>query len=94
MAVLRLFAQAREAAGSARDTVDGATVDEVLAGARARHGDGVAALLTLVVLAVLFPMWSVVVTSLASRATLFSFSLFSSSFRRLCRSFRARFTAR
>jgi sulfur-carrier protein len=45
MAVLRLFAQAREAAGSARDTVDGATVDEVLAAARARYGDGFTALL-------------------------------------------------
>jgi sulfur-carrier protein len=45
MAVLRLFAQAREAAGSARDTVDGATVDDVLAAARARYGDGFAALL-------------------------------------------------
>jgi molybdopterin synthase sulfur carrier subunit len=45
MAVLRLFAQAREAAGAARDTVDGATVDEVLAAARDRYGDGFAALL-------------------------------------------------
>ncbi|MGH9290041.1 MAG: MoaD/ThiS family protein [Acidimicrobiales bacterium] len=45
MAVLRLFAQAREAAGSARDTVDGATVDEVLAAARARYGMEFAALL-------------------------------------------------
>jgi len=45
MAVLRLFAQAREAAGGARDTVDGATVDEVLATARARYGDEFAALL-------------------------------------------------
>jgi sulfur-carrier protein len=45
MAVLRLFAQAREAAGRARDTVDGVTVDEVLADARARYGDGFAALL-------------------------------------------------
>ena len=45
MAVLRLFAQAREAAGSARDMVDGATVDEVLAAARARYGDGFAVLL-------------------------------------------------
>lgn len=45
MAVLRLFAQAREAAGTARDTVDGATVDEVLAAARDRYGDGFAALL-------------------------------------------------
>jgi molybdopterin synthase sulfur carrier subunit len=45
VAVLRLFAQAREAAGTARDTVEGATVDEVLAAARARYGDGFAALL-------------------------------------------------
>jgi sulfur-carrier protein len=45
MAVLRLFAQAREAAGRARDTVDGATVDDVLAAARARYGDGFALLL-------------------------------------------------
>jgi molybdopterin converting factor small subunit len=45
MALLRLFAQAREAAGTARDTVEGATVDEVLAAARARYGDGFAALL-------------------------------------------------
>jgi molybdopterin synthase sulfur carrier subunit len=45
MAVLRLFAGAREAAGTARDTVDGATVDEVLAVARDRYGDGFAALL-------------------------------------------------
>jgi sulfur-carrier protein len=45
MAVLRLFAQAREAAGAARDTVDGATVDEVLAAASDRYGDGFAALL-------------------------------------------------
>ena len=45
MAVLRLFAQAREAAGASRDVVDGATVDEVLAAARARYGDAFAALL-------------------------------------------------
>ena len=45
MAVLRLFAQAREAAGTARDSVDGATVDEVLSAARSRYGDGFAALL-------------------------------------------------
>jgi sulfur-carrier protein len=45
MVVLRLFAQAREAAGRARDTVDGATVDEVLAAARARYGEEFAALL-------------------------------------------------
>jgi molybdopterin converting factor small subunit len=45
MAVLRLFAQAREAAGTARDAVEGVTVDEVLAAARARYGDAFAALL-------------------------------------------------
>jgi molybdopterin synthase sulfur carrier subunit len=45
MPVLRLFAQAREAAGTGRDVVDGATVDEVLAHARARYGEGFAALL-------------------------------------------------
>ncbi len=38
MAELRLFAQAREAAGTGRDTVEGATVAEVLAGAAARYG--------------------------------------------------------
>lgn len=36
--VLRLFAQAREAAGTGRDVVDGGTVDEVLAAARRRYG--------------------------------------------------------
>ncbi|MGH9227360.1 MAG: MoaD/ThiS family protein [Acidimicrobiales bacterium] len=45
MAVLRLFAQAREAAGGARDTVAGATVDEVLEAARARYGERFAELL-------------------------------------------------
>jgi molybdopterin converting factor small subunit len=45
VAVLRLFAQAREAAGTGRDVVDGATVDEVLAQARTRYGAGFAALL-------------------------------------------------
>jgi molybdopterin synthase sulfur carrier subunit len=45
MAVLRLFAQAREAAGTGRDVVDGGTVDEVLAGARARYADEFGALL-------------------------------------------------
>lgn len=45
MPVLRLFAQAREAAGTGRDVVDGATVDEVLAQARARYGDAFTALL-------------------------------------------------
>ncbi len=39
MAVLRLFAAAREAAGTATDEVPGRTVDEVLAAARARYGE-------------------------------------------------------
>lgn len=39
MAVLRLFAAAREAAGTGRDTVDGLTVGAVLQEARARYGD-------------------------------------------------------
>lgn len=38
MVVLRLFASAREAAGTGRDTMPGRTVDEVLNGARARYG--------------------------------------------------------
>jgi sulfur-carrier protein len=38
VAVLRLFAQARQAAGTGRDEVAGATVDEILAEARARYG--------------------------------------------------------
>lgn len=45
MAVLRLFAAAREAAGTDRDHVAGATVAEVLAAARARYGDRFAAVL-------------------------------------------------
>lgn len=45
MAVLRLFAQAREAAGTASDEVAGATVDEVLAAARDRYGAPFAAVL-------------------------------------------------
>lgn len=36
--VLRLFAAAREAAGTSRDEVPGATVDEVLAVAGERYG--------------------------------------------------------
>jgi sulfur-carrier protein len=39
MAILRLFASAREAAGTDRDRIPGATVGEVLDGARARYGD-------------------------------------------------------
>jgi sulfur-carrier protein len=38
MAVLRLFAGAREAAGTGRDTLPGATVAEVLSAARQRYG--------------------------------------------------------
>jgi sulfur-carrier protein len=45
MAVMRLFAAAREAAGTGRDTIDAATVDEALAIARRRYGDGFAAVL-------------------------------------------------
>ena len=43
MAVLRLFAAARTAAGTARDLVPGGTVGEVLASATERYGDGFAA---------------------------------------------------
>lgn len=43
--MLRLFAAAREAAGTARDEIDGATVGEVLDAARARYGDGFASVL-------------------------------------------------
>lgn len=46
MAVLRLFAQAREVAGTGRDVVDGRTVDEVLDAARARYGAGFTDLLS------------------------------------------------
>lgn len=42
MASLRLFASAREAAGTSRDTVPGATVDEVLAEAIRRYGSSFA----------------------------------------------------
>ncbi len=38
MAILRLFASAREAAGTGRDDVPGRTVGEVLDGATARYG--------------------------------------------------------
>lgn len=38
MATLRLFAQAREAAGTRSVEIDGATVAEVLASARAQFG--------------------------------------------------------
>ena len=39
MATLRLFAAAREAAGTGRAEVEGATVGEVLANACARYGN-------------------------------------------------------
>jgi sulfur-carrier protein len=39
MAVVRLFAGARDAAGTARDVLPGATVGEVLDAASARYGD-------------------------------------------------------
>ncbi len=38
MATLRLFAAAREAAGTGKDVVDGSTVGEVLDAAVARYG--------------------------------------------------------
>lgn len=38
MAILRLFASAREAAGTGRDVLPGHTVGEVLAGAGQRYG--------------------------------------------------------
>ena len=38
MATMRLFASAREAAGTGRDVVDGATVGDVLAAAEQRYG--------------------------------------------------------
>jgi molybdopterin converting factor small subunit len=39
IAVLRLFAAARQAAGTGRDVIAGTTVREVLDGAIARYGD-------------------------------------------------------
>ena len=45
MATLRLFASAREAAGTDRVVLDGATVGEVLDAARARYGERFAAVL-------------------------------------------------
>jgi molybdopterin converting factor small subunit len=46
MARLRLFASAREAAGTGRDVVDGATVADVLAAAVNRYGRGFADVLS------------------------------------------------
>ena len=45
MAVVRLFASAREAAGTGRDSIPGSTVGEVLDQARARYGEGFARIL-------------------------------------------------
>ena len=45
MATLRLFAAARTAAGTGRDQVEGADVGQVLGAARARYGEGFAAVL-------------------------------------------------
>lgn len=45
MATLRLFASARDAAGTARDTVAGATVAEILDLACARYGEAFTAVL-------------------------------------------------
>ncbi len=42
MATLRLFAHVREAAGTGRDEVPGATVEQVLAAAADRYGAGFA----------------------------------------------------
>lgn len=39
MAKVRLFASAREAAGTGTDVIDGATVADVLRGAESRYGD-------------------------------------------------------
>ena len=46
MARIRLFASAREAAGTGRDVVDGHTVEEVLAAATVRYGEGFANVLS------------------------------------------------
>lgn len=45
MATLRLFAAAREAAGRGSDTIDAATVGELLDEACVRYGEGFAAVL-------------------------------------------------
>jgi sulfur-carrier protein len=45
VATLRLFAAAREAAGTGRETIDAATVGEVLDEARRRYGEGFVAVL-------------------------------------------------
>lgn len=45
MATLRLFAQAKDAAGCSRASLPGGTVEEVLAAARERFGDRFASVL-------------------------------------------------
>jgi molybdopterin converting factor small subunit len=45
MAVVRLFAAARDAAGTGRDELPGATVGDVLGEARTRYGERFAAVL-------------------------------------------------
>jgi molybdopterin converting factor small subunit len=45
VARLRLFASAREAAGTGRDVIDGTTVAEVLAAATTRYGEAFSAVL-------------------------------------------------
>jgi molybdopterin converting factor small subunit len=45
MAIVRLFAAARDAAGTGRDDLPGVTVGDVLAEARRRYGDRFAAVL-------------------------------------------------
>ena len=45
MPTLRLFAAAREAAGTGREVIAGSTVGEVLADARRRYGDGFSSVL-------------------------------------------------
>ena len=47
MAILRLFAQAREAAGTGAATFPGATVDEVISSAIAEYGDTFAAVVNI-----------------------------------------------
>ena len=46
VAIVRLFASAREAAGTGRDVIEGATVADVLSAARSRYGPTFAAVLT------------------------------------------------
>ncbi len=46
VAQVRLFASARDAAGTGSDVIDGATVAEVLRAAEARYGDRFSAVLS------------------------------------------------